>query len=93
MLGVPRGKLVGYPLSAFVMVLLALPYGLSRGGRRITTMHGIAMALVLGIAFFVSTALFGRLGEVEVLPPVIGAWAPIILAILFAINRLTTIRT
>ncbi len=82
-----------YPLSAFVMVLLALPFGLSRGGRRVTTMQGIAVALVLGIAYFMSTALFGRLGEVEVLPPVVGAWAPVVLAILFAINRLTTIRT
>jgi lipopolysaccharide export system permease protein len=82
-----------YPLSAFVMALLALPFGLSRGGRRVTTMQGIAVALTLGIAYFVLTALFGRFGEVEVLPPTVGAWAPIVLAILFAINRLTTIRT
>jgi LPS export ABC transporter permease LptG len=82
-----------YPLSAFVMVLLALPFGLNRGGRRITTMHGIALALFLGIVYFMLTALFGRLGEVEVLPPIVGAWAPVVLAILFAINRLTTLRT
>jgi LPS export ABC transporter permease LptG len=60
-----------YPLSAFVMVLLALPYGLGRGGRRVTTMQGIAVALILGIAYFMLTSLFGRLGEVEVLPPVV----------------------
>ena len=82
-----------YPLSAFVMVLLALPFGLSRGGRRVTTMQGVAVALVLGIIYFMLTALFGRLGEVEVLPPVIGAWAPVALAILFAVNRMTTLRT
>ena len=82
-----------YPLSAFVMVLLALPFGLNRGGRRVTTMQGVAVALPLGIVYFMLTALFGRLGEVDVLPPVIGAWAPVVLAILFAINRLTTLRT
>jgi LPS export ABC transporter permease LptG/LPS export ABC transporter permease LptF len=82
-----------YPLSAFVMVLLALPFGLSRGGRRVSTMQGVAVALILGIAYFMLTALFGRLGEVEVLPPVVGAWAPVALAVLFAINRLTTLRT
>jgi LPS export ABC transporter permease LptG/LPS export ABC transporter permease LptF len=82
-----------YPLSAFVMVFLALPFGLNRGGRRVTTMQGVAVALILGIAYFMSTALFGRLGEVDVLPPFIGAWAPVALAILFAINRLTTLRT
>jgi LPS export ABC transporter permease LptG len=82
-----------YPLSAFVMVLLALPFGLNRGGRKVTTMQGVAVALTLGIAYFMSTALFGRLGEVDVLPPIIGAWAPVVLAVLFAMNRLTTLRT
>jgi LPS export ABC transporter permease LptG len=82
-----------YPLSAFVMVLLALPFGLNRGGRRFTTMQGVAVALTLGIAYFMSTALFGRLGEVDVLPPIIGAWTPVLLAILFAVNRMTTLRT
>jgi lipopolysaccharide export LptBFGC system permease protein LptF len=56
-------------------------------------MQGIAVALILGIAYFMATALFGRLGEVEVLPPLVGAWAPLVLAVLFAINRLTTLRT
>ena len=82
-----------YPLSAFVMVLLALPFGLNRGGRRFTTMQGVAVALFLGIAYFMATALFGRLGEVDVLPPIMGAWAPVVLAVLFAINRLTALRT
>ena len=82
-----------YPLSAFLMVFLALPYGLNRGGRRVTTMQGVALALVLGIIYYVSVAFFGKLGEAEVLPAVIGAWSPAILATLFAINRLTTLRT
>ena len=75
------------------MVFLALPYGLNRGGRRVTTMQGVALALVLGIIYYVSVAFFGKLGEAEVLPAVIGAWAPAILVTLFAINRLTTLRT
>jgi LPS export ABC transporter permease LptG/LPS export ABC transporter permease LptF len=82
-----------YPLSAFVMVLLALPFGLGRGGRRVSTMQGVAVALVLGIAYMMLVALFSKLGEVEVLPPVVGAWAPFVLATLFAINRLTGLRT
>ena len=84
---------LAYPLSAFLMVFLALPFGLNRGGRRVTTMQGIALALVLGIVYYVSVAFFGKLGEAEVLPAVIGAWAPAILASLFAVNRLTTLRT
>jgi LPS export ABC transporter permease LptG len=82
-----------YPLSAFVMVLLALPFALSRGGRRATTMQGVAIALLLGIAYSMVVALFGRLGDIEILPPILGAWAPVLLAGLFAVNRLTTLRT
>lgn len=82
-----------YPLSAFLMVLLALPFGLNRAGRRVTTMQGIALALVLGIVYYVSVAFFGKLGEAEVLPAIIGAWSPAVLATLFAVNRLTTLRT
>ena len=82
-----------YPLSAFLMVFLALPFGLNRGGRRVTTMQGVALALVLGIAYSVAVAFFGKLGEAEVLPAAIGAWAPLILAALFAVNRMTTLRT
>lgn len=82
-----------YPLSAFVMVLLSLPFALSRGGRRVSTMQGVAVALTLGIAYFMLVALFGKLGEVEILPPVAGAWAPVVLAALFAVNRLTSLRT
>ena len=70
-----------------------LDLGLGRGGRRVSTMQGVAVALVLGIAYMMLVALFSKLGEVEVLPPVVGAWAPFILATLFAINRLTGLRT
>jgi LPS export ABC transporter permease LptG len=84
---------LAYPLSAFLMVFLALPFGLNRGGKRVTTMQGVALALVLGIVYSVAVAFFGKLGEAEVLPAVIGAWAPAILATLFAVNRLTTLRT
>ena len=82
-----------YPLSVFLMVFLALPFGLNRGGRRVTTMQGVALALVLGIVYSVSVAFFGKLAEAEVLPAFIGAWSPAILAGLFALNRLTTLRT
>ncbi len=82
-----------YPLSAFVMVLLALPFGLGRGGRRVTTMQGIALAIGLGIGYVILVAVFGELGEINIVPPILGAWAPFVLAILFAVNRLTRLRT
>ncbi len=82
-----------YPLSVFIMVLLALPFGLNRGGRRATTMQGVALALGLGIGYFLVVALFGKMSEARILPPLVGAWAPVALASLFAVNRISTLRT
>jgi len=84
---------VSYPLSAVVMVWLAMPFALNRGGRRVTTMQGVALALGLGIAYSILVIVFSKLGEAEVLPPLIGAWAPVVLGALFAVNRLTVLRT
>lgn len=83
-----------YPFSVLIMVLLGLPFGLNRsGGRRVSAMQGVAIGLALGIGYFLLMALFGKMGEANLLPPVLGAWAPVILAGLFGINRLTTLRT
>ena len=84
---------LSYPLSALVMVFLALPYGLNRGGRRVTTMQGIALALGLGMGYFLVVAVFGKMGEADLLPPLVAAWSPVILGATFALNRMTTLRT
>lgn len=85
---------VTYPLSPLVMVFLALPFGLNRSGaRRVSPMHGIAWGLGLGMGYFLLVAVFGKMGEANVIPPLLGAWAPVILAALFALNRMTTLRT
>ena len=85
---------ITYPLSALIMVLLGLPYGLNRGGgRRATPMVGVGLAIVLGVVYFVVVAILGKMGEAGILPPVVAAWAPLTLAILYSVNRLTTVRT
>jgi len=82
-----------YPLQAVMMVGLALPFGLNRGGRRVTTMQGVALALGLGFGYSILVTVFAKLGEASVLPPAMAAWAPVLLGLLFAINRMTTLRT
>jgi LPS export ABC transporter permease LptG/LPS export ABC transporter permease LptF len=84
---------ISYPLSAVIMVWIAVPFALNRGGRRVTTMQGVALALALGIGYSILVTVFSKLGEAELLPPVAGAWAPVLLGALFAINRMTTLRT
>jgi len=82
------------PLSVLVMILLGLPFGINRtGGRRSSAMQGVAIGLGLGIAYYLLVALFGKMGEASILPPLVGAWAPAVLAGLFGINRLTTLKT
>ncbi len=82
------------PLSTLVLTLLALPFALGKTGLRASTMHGVATATILGIGYFVLLVpLFGKLGEADFLPPIVGAWAPVALATLFALNRITSIRT
>jgi LPS export ABC transporter permease LptG len=81
------------PLSALVLVLMALPLALASEGRRKSTMQGVAMAVGLGLAYLVTVGLFGKLGEAELLPPVVSAWAPVVLSVLFAANRMTTVKT
>ncbi len=85
---------ITYPLSALVMVLIGLPYGLNRrGGRHVTPIVGVGMAIMLGVAYFILVAILGKMGEAGILPPVVAAWSPIVIALLFAINRFTTVRT
>jgi len=84
------------PLAVVVLALLAIPLSLGgqRGGTRVSTMQGVAIAVALGIGYFILLVpLFGKLGEAEILPPVVGAWVPVMLGVLFAINRMTRIRT
>jgi lipopolysaccharide export LptBFGC system permease protein LptF len=72
---------------------MALPLALASEGRRKSTMQGVAMAVGLGLAYLVTVGLFGKLGEAELLPPVVSAWAPVVLSVLFAANRMTTVKT
>ncbi len=84
---------LSYPLSALILALLALPFGLSRGGQRVSTMQGVGLALGLGIGYFLLVGLLGKMGEADLLPPVVGAWSPALLTILLAVNRLSVLRS
>ncbi len=80
------------PLAAAVLVLLALPYALSQSGRRTTT-QGVATAIFLGIGYMLLVIVCGTLGDRGTLPPLAAAWAPLVMTTLFAINRLTLLKT
>lgn len=72
-----------YPLSALVMVALALPFGYSHdrvGGVSLKIFTGV----MLGIAFYALNGLFSNLGVINAWPPLASAAAPSALFLLAA---------
>ncbi|MEO5935976.1 MAG: LPS export ABC transporter permease LptF [Terriglobales bacterium] len=67
-------KKFAFPMIAFVMALLAIPFSLSAGKRG--TLTGVGVALGLAVAYWVTSGLFEALGNVNQLPAALAAWAP-----------------
>jgi LPS export ABC transporter permease LptG/LPS export ABC transporter permease LptF len=82
---------LAYPLSVVLLAWLSLSFAF-RAGRR-GAIGGIALALVLGMAYFGFMAFVTRLGEADILPPVLASWTPTVVFALLAVNRHTTLRT
>jgi lipopolysaccharide export LptBFGC system permease protein LptF len=66
-----------WPALSLVMAMIALPFAFRMGKRG--ALYGIAIALVLGIVYWIVFALFMKFGEVGNLPPLLAAWAANIL--------------
>ncbi len=73
-LRVQLNKKLAYPLVTLVMAILAVPFALSMGRRGSLT--GIAIAIGVAIAYWVSAGLFEAMGNVNTLPAVLAAWSP-----------------
>ena len=67
-------KKVAFPLITVVMAVLAVPFALSVGRRGALT--GIAVALMIGIVYWVTSGLFEAMGSVNQLPAALAAWSP-----------------
>ncbi|MGA8041275.1 MAG: LPS export ABC transporter permease LptG [Terracidiphilus sp.] len=68
---------LAYPLVAVIMAVLAIPFALSMGRRGSLT--GIAVAILVALAYWVIDGLFGAMGSVNGMPAVVAAWAPDVL--------------
>jgi LPS export ABC transporter permease LptG/LPS export ABC transporter permease LptF len=68
---------LAYPLVAIVMAILAIPFALSMGRRGSLT--GIAVAIVVALAYWVVDGWFGAMGSVNYLPAALAAWTPDVL--------------
>jgi LPS export ABC transporter permease LptG len=76
-LRVQLNRKLAYPLIAFVMAILAVPFALSAGKRG--NLAGLGMGIGLAIVYWVIAGVFENLGNVNSLPAVLAAWSPDIL--------------
>lgn len=70
-------KKLAFPLITLVMAVLAVPFALSAGRRGALT--GVAVALLIGVVYWVTSGLFEAMGNVNQLPAALAAWSPDVL--------------
>jgi len=63
-----------YPLIAFVVTLIAIPFSLTMG--RKGAISGIALSIAIAIVYWSASSLFEAMGNLHELPPLVAAWSP-----------------
>lgn len=69
---------LAYPFSSLIMLLIAAPIGLQLA-RRNHMLRASFCCVMAGFMFYVVQQLLASLGETGVLPPLLAAWAPMVL--------------
>jgi LPS export ABC transporter permease LptF/LPS export ABC transporter permease LptG len=66
-----------FPLIAFVVTLIGIPFSFTMGGKGALT--GIALSIGIAIVYWSTSSLFEAMGNLSQLPPARAAWSPDIL--------------
>lgn len=82
---------VAFPFVAVVMTLLGIPFGATTGRRG--ALYGVAVALILGSAYWMMNTFFLAVGQAALLPAALAAWATNILFLAAALYLTLTVRT
>lgn len=80
-----------YPLIAFVITLLAIPFSFTVGSKG--ALSGVALSIGIAIVYWSASSLFEAIGNLSQLPPTMAAWSPDILFGLAGIYLLLRVRT
>jgi lipopolysaccharide export LptBFGC system permease protein LptF len=80
-----------YPLIAFVVTLIGIPFSFTMGAKGALT--GVALSIGIAIVYWSTSSLFEAMGNLNQLPPVMAAWSPDILFGLAGAYLLIRIRT
>lgn len=79
------------PFSALIMALTGIPLALSFGRR--SAVMALCLAVALGLLYWGAIGIFRQLGDYELLPPLVAAWAPILIFTAIGIYLLARART
>jgi LPS export ABC transporter permease LptG len=79
------------PFGALVMALIGIPLALSFGRR--SAIAALASAVAIGLIFWATTGGFQQLGDYQLLPPAVAAWAPVIIFMAAGTYLLSRART
>jgi LPS export ABC transporter permease LptG len=90
-LSVALNRKFSYPLIAFVVTLIAIPFSFSTGSRG--ALAGIALSIGIAIVYWSVSSLFQAMGNLSQLPPAVAAWSPDVLFALGGIYLLGRIKT
>jgi LPS export ABC transporter permease LptF/LPS export ABC transporter permease LptG len=66
-----------FPLIAFVITLIGIPFSFTMGGKG--ALSGLALSIGIAIVYWSSSSLFEAMGNLSQLPPAMAAWSPDIL--------------
>ncbi|HEV2351233.1 MAG TPA: LPS export ABC transporter permease LptF [Terriglobia bacterium] len=80
-----------FPLMAFVVVLIGIPFSFTTGSKG--ALSGIALSIGIAIVYFSTAGLFEAMGNLSQLPPVVAAWSPDVLFGLGGMYLLLRVRT
>lgn len=90
-LSVQLNRKFSYPLVAFVVGLIGIPFSFSAGRKGALT--GIAVSIGIAIVYWSVSSLFEAMGNLGQLPPAVAAWSPDVLFGAGGIYLLLRVRT
>ena len=65
---------LSFPMVSFIMALIGVPFSFKTG--RKGAFYGIGFCLAIGIIYWLTFQLFGKLGGINQLSPFVAAWFP-----------------
>jgi LPS export ABC transporter permease LptF/LPS export ABC transporter permease LptG len=80
-----------FPLIAFVVALIGVPFALTTGAKG--ALSGVALSIGIAIVYWSASSLFEAMGNLSQLPPLVAAWSPDVLFGLGGVYLLLRVRT